>query len=185
MLSQSSALDGRRESVGKVGVFYIPFSLTPVRTLSRCRMFLYDCHLLLSARMNVTTNDSPSHCSLSTTHCHFMNFVNICHSIIPCMDRHWRGRQLTYPRECCCSRVIGLALSLALFSRDILLLLPRSPDSANEERASLLVIDHPFGLTGGQPRTPEVNTGLSPFLRNGLSQVRSCKLALTKEGLTL
>ena len=85
----------------------------------------------------------------------------------------------------CCSRVIGLALSLALFSRDILLLLPRSPDSANEERASLLVIDHPFGLTGGQPRTPEVNTGLSPFLRNGLSQVRSCNLALTKETLTL
>ena len=101
------------------------------------------------------------------------------------MDRHWRGRQLTYPRECCCSRVIGLALSLALFSRDILLLLPRSPDSANEERASLLVIDHPFGLTGGQPRTPEVNTGLSPFLRNGLSQVRSCNLALTKERLNL
>ena len=160
--------------------------LTPEISLLRCRLYsVIVLLLLLSASMDVTTNDRLSHCSLSTTHCHFTNFVNIGRSIIPCMDRHWRGRQLTYPRECCCSRVIGLALSLALFSRDILLLLPRSPDSANEERASLLVINHPFGLTGGQPRTHEVNTGLSPFLRNGLSQVRSCNLALTKERLNL
>ena len=114
--------------------------------------------LLLSASMNVTTNDRLCHCSLSTTHCHFIIFVNVCRSIIPCMDRHWRGRQLTYPRECCCNRVVSLTLSLALpfplLSRNILLLLRRSPDSTNEGRASLLVIDRPFGLTGGQSRTP-------------------------------
>ena len=65
-----------------------------------------------------------------------------------------------HAQNICCNRVVSLTLSLALpfplLSRDIWLLLRRSPDSTNEGRASLLVIGRPFGPNG---RTAEDTWG--------------------------